>query len=900
MVQDLIDQGLAFHRAGQLAKAEPLYREALKARPDHPAALHLMGVMALQTGHPDHAVEWISRALAARPDFPEAHNNLGNALKILDRPEQAAQSFRTALALRPDMAEAHNNLGICLLTLGGFDEALAAFGAALALRPDYSEARAGRAQALERLGRFADAVQAYESAIALAPDVADLRNSLGNCLRQSTRLAEAVAAYGEAVRLKPDFVEFHVNHGVALTDCRRLAEAEARLRTALALAPDHARATIALGIVLGLAGKSDEAIDILRRAVSLAPDFPAAHVNLGLALMRNHRHQEAAECHRAAIRLHPDYALAHCNLGATLTELEKLDEAMAAVETALRLRPDLADAHLARANILRLSSRDDETEAELREALRLNPSSAEAHVVMGRFQFYKWRLAESIDSYEQALRLWPDYPAALINLGAPLLMLGRAAETSRCHERVIDHQPDHPTAFGNILNAAMYRDDLDSEALADLHRRYGRAMAQARAGCFEVESLRDSPEKLNPSLINKLEGDSDIRSWRECANLMSSHSNPVTPPEPADAKAAGRKLRIGYLSSDLRNHPVGNNLLPLIDSHDRTAFEVHFYAHASRSDSHTDLLRERADGWHDITLMSNREAAERIRADSIDILVSLAGRFDHNRPEICAFRPAPVQISMHDVATSGLDEMDYIVGDGRLLPLPSREYFTERRLRLPSFYVAEPLPDMPPVPALPRSGPPVFGSFNNPSKFSDTTIRAWGAILAALPEARLVLKFQEAYSATILRDTVLERLRTAGANPGQIELVGAKDSYQGFISRYHDIDIALDTVPFSGSTTSFQALSMGVPVLTMPQDRMVSRWTASMLRTIRLPDLIADGPDEYVAKAIALAGSVDHWRTRRADIRNRVLASSLCNGRRWTRWLERLYRAAWRRHCLGH
>jgi predicted O-linked N-acetylglucosamine transferase (SPINDLY family) len=811
--------------------------------------------MALQTGHPDHAVEWISRALAAKPDFPEAHNNLGNALKILDRPEQAAQSFRTALALRPDMAEAHNNLGICLLTLGGFDEALAAFDAALALRPDYSEARAGRAQALERLGRFADAALTYESAIALAPDVADLRNSLGNCLRQSARLAEAVAAYGEAVRLKPDFVEFHVNHGVALTDCRRLAEAESRLRAALALAPDHARATIALGIVLGLLSKGDEAIDILRRAVSLAPNFAPAHVNLGQALMRNHRHQEAAECHHAAIRLHPDYALAHCNLGVTLTELKKLDEAMVAVETALRLRPDLADAHLARANILRLSNRDDETEAELREALRLNPSSAEAHVVMGRFQFYKWRLADAIDSYEQALRLWPDYPAALINLGAPLLMLGRAAETSRCHERVIDHQPDHPTAFGNVLNAAMYRDDLDSEALADLHRRYGRAMAQA---------------------------------------------SPVTPPEPADAKAAGRKLRIGYLSSDLRNHPVGNNLLPLIDSHDRTAFEVHFYAHASRSDSHTDLLRERADGWHDITLMSNREAAERIRADSIDILVSLAGRFDHNRPEICAFRPAPVQISMHDVATSGLDEMDYIVGDGRLLPLPSGEYFTERRLRLPSFYVAEPLPDMPPVPALPRSGPPVFGSFNNPSKFSDTTIRAWGAILAALPEARLVLKFQEAYSATILRDTVLERLRTAGANPGQIELVGAKDSYQGFISRYHDIDIALDTVPFSGSTTSFQALSMGVPVLTMPQDRMVSRWTASMLRTIRLPDLIADGPDEYVAKAIALAGSVDHWRTRRADIRNRVLTSSLCNGRRWTRWLERLYRAAWRRHCLEH
>ncbi|CAA7621223.1 tetratricopeptide repeat protein [Magnetospirillum sp. SS-4] len=853
MSQDLIDRALAFHRAGQLGKAEPLYREVLSCDPGNAAALHLMGVMALQTGHPDHAVEWIGRALAARPDFPEAHNNLGNALKAMNRTEAAATSFRRALELRPDMAEAHNNLGICLLGLDRAGDACTAFETAIGLRPDYPEATAGRAQALERLGRWADAAAAWNAAIALVPGVGDFRNSLGNCLRRLGRLNDAAEAYGEAVRLRPDFVEFHVNHGVALTDCRRLGEAESRLRAALALVPDHVRATIALGIVLGLGDRLDDAAETLRRAVDLAPDFPPAHVNLGLILLRTGELDEAVRCQHAALRLQPEYALAHNGLAMALAARQSPDQALDSVATALRLRPDLAEAHLTRANILKMLGRKEECAAALKEAARLNPASAEIHTALGRVLFEQWLLDDAVAAHRQALELWPDFPAAQLNLGNALQALDRQQDAALLYEAVISRHPDHALAFGNLLNNIMYRDDLDAEAVGEAHRRYGRAMARPR------------PDSSDP----------------------------------AGTASDSGKIRIGYLSSDLRNHPVGTNLLPLIRNHDRSAFEIHFYAHVSKTDAHTDEFRALADGWHDITALTDAAAAARIRADGIDILVSLAGRFDQNRPQICAFRPAPIQISMHDVATSGLEEMDYIVGDGRLLARPSAEYFSERRLRLPSFYVAGPPPGASPVPAVPRHGPPVFCSFNNPIKISPTIARAWGAILAALPDSRLVLKFHEAYGSPTLRERLSERLIAAGARPGQIEMVGTKEPYEAFIARYHHVDVALDTAPFSGSTTSFQALSMGVPVLTMPQDRMVSRWTASMLRTVRLPGLIADGPEDYVAKAIALARSVDDWRGRRAELSQRTLASSLCDGPGWTRRLERLYRAVWQRHRRG-
>ncbi len=840
-VQELIDRGRAFHRAGDLAQAETLYRDVLRQHPDHADALHLMGVMAIQTGRFAAAIDWIIRAIAGRPNFPEALNNLGNAYKALNRPDQAAEAFGQALALRPDFPEALNNRGVCLQALSRNEEAADALERAIALRPDYPEARINHALALERLGRLAEAAESYGAAIALLPANADLRNTLGNTFRTLGRLDDAAEAYGEAVRLRPDFAEFHVNRGVALTECRRLDEAVTSLRTALDLTSDHVRARIALGVALGLQGAIDDAVHTLRDAVHLAPTFPPAHCTLGLALLRVRRLEEAADCQRTALRLQPDSAASHTNLAIVLGEMGQYDQSLASTEAALRLRPDFPEAHITRGNTLKALGRLEDAAASLEIAVRLKPGSAEGHTALGVVYQALWRLDDALAEHREALRLWPDYPAALMNLGMALQAQGLPAEAGTCYERIITQRPGHDTAFGNLLNCAMYRDDLDNDAVAAIHRRFGRAFAQ-----------------------------------------------PTLPPAKVEPAATERRLKIGYLSSDLRNHPVATNLLPVIRARDRTAFAVHFYAHVASPDDYTQAFRALADGWSDIHGLTDRQAAELIRADGIDILVSLAGRFDLNRPTICAYRAAPIQISMHDVATSGLTEMDYIIGDGRLLARPSGEYFTERRLRLPSFYVADFPAALPPLPHEPRRGPVVFGCFNNPVKITPTTTRMWGAILAALPDSRLALKFHQAYGSPTLRDRLLNQLVSGGATADQVEFAFNAESYGEFLARYNDVDIALDTTPFSGSTTSFQALTMGVPIVTLAGERMASRWTASMLRTLRLPQLIATRPGDYVAVAHRTAATIADWRARRQDIRDHISASALCDGATYAKRLELL------------
>ncbi len=783
--QELLDEGLKLHRAGAFAAAEPLYREVLGRQPDNAKALHLMGVLALQTGRTDQAVSSIGRAIAIQPDFPEAHNNLGNAFKVMGRADEAIAAYRQAIAWRQDFPEAHYNLGLLLRAQGRRDDAIAAFRHAIAARPDHAEALA------------------------------------------------------------------HL--GIALTESQRLEEATTVLRAALALTPQHVLAAVSLGIALCQLERGEEALPVLEGAVRAAPGFAPAHGNLGLALMKLGRLDEAVACQRAAIGLQPDYALAHSNLGNALKAAGRPDEALVAYGEALRLRPDFAECHINLGITLTESGRPQDATAALETAIRLCPDLARGHTALGSALQALWRLDEAMAAHRRALDLSPDLPNALINLGTVLQLLGRPTDAAACYDRVIDRHPEHELAFGNLLNCTIYRDDLDNDAIAEVHRRYGRA--------FPSEILAGPP---------------------------------MAKPDPADAD---RRLRIGYLSSDLRNHPVASNLIPIIERHDRAGFEIHFYAHVLKPDRYTDEFRALADGWHDIIGLSDRQAAERIRADGIDILVSLAGRFDLNRPGICRYRAAPVQIATHDVATSGLAEMDYILGDGTLLARPATEWFSERRLRLPRFPIADLPVGLPPVPAVPRHGPAVFGCFNNPAKIAPTVTAIWGAVLAALPEARLVLKYHQAYGSPLLRSRLLGELTQAGAAAAQVEFIADKDDYGRFLARYEAVDIALDTQPFSGSTTSFQALAMGVPVVTLMGDRMAGRWTASMLRAVRLPQLIAADRDGYAAVAVAAARSVDAWRSRRSEIRDRLRSSSLCDTAAWTRRLERLYRAVWRRRC---
>ena len=376
---------------------------------------------------------------------------------------------------------------------------------------------------------------------------------------------------------------------------------------------------------------------------------------------------------------------------------------------------------------------------------------------------------------------------------------------------------------------------------------------------------------------------------------------------PIYAKTAGatlndprpdRRLRIGYLSSDLRGHVVARNMLPIFEHFDRTRFEVFCFADVAEPDFHTSKFQEHSDGWIDIVGLSDQEIAAEIQRRQVDILVILAGHFDGNRLLVAAYKPAPIIISYHDPVTSGLDAIDYLIGDPVLTPRGGREGFAERVIRLPSYYLAHPLHAAPPTTPPPclTEGRITFGCFNVPSKISDPVIELWARTLLSVEGATLLLKYRNFYDAPRLRDGVLRRFQECGCPPDRIAFRAAVEDSERHLAGYQNVDIALDPFPFCGSTTTYEALWMGVPVVTLPGETMVGRWSASMLKALGKDAWIAGSSDEYIAIASRLAADYQGLAALRRQLRGEVASSSLCDGSGKARGLARLFRAVWRRH----
>lgn len=462
-------------------------------------------------------------------------------------------------------------------------------------------------------------------------------------------------------------------------------------------------------------------------------------------------------------------------------------------------------------------------EAAYREILSADPHSADAWCNLSATLGELGRYDEAIDAGKKAIAYNPKIADAHNNLGSAYSRMGEAAAAMAAFAAAAGLAPENWGFTRNMLAASLYRDDYTAADIARLHQKVRRRAAVPHLAPY----------------------------------------------------AGHERIRVGFLSSDLRSHVVGNLLLPLARRLDPARFELHFYGHDSAYDDVTeDYKRIGRFMW--IDRLTDSEAAHMIRRDEIDILVSLAGHLDRNRAGICAFRAAPVQVSMGDVATSGIAEMDYLIGDSVVIPENAPEWFSERVLRVNPIYVTDGFPaGMPDVRARGDSEPPIFGCFNNPAKISNACLAAWGEILRRVPAAHLYLSYTSAYENSALRHRVSVAIEAAGAHADQIMFNTDQASLPEFLDRYNEIDVALDTFPFSGSTTTFHALAMGLPLVTLAGDRMSARWSASMLAACGF-DGACDSSEQYVAGAVRLTSNQRGWRRMREHRRKCVAASTLC------------------------
>jgi predicted O-linked N-acetylglucosamine transferase (SPINDLY family) len=615
-------------------------------------------------------------------------------------------------------------------------------------------------------------------------------------------------------------------------------------------AVEQADALIAAGRQAEDAGRLAEACEHYRRAAALAPGHVPAQLNLGIALAASGDAQGAAAAYRAALAIDPGHAAANYNLATLL----------------------FARAGAAQAEIL------------LRRALARQPDFPEARVVLSDALDTLGKTEAAAQELAAALALKPDYAGALYNYGIVLRKLERFAEAEDALRRAIALDPWNPGAY-EVLSSVLRDQCRVEDAL--------QALRAARALAPDALHL-ESKELLVLNFLDDFAPEELFARHRDFGARLE-RAVPARFAHFAADKDVARKLRVGYLSGDFRVHPVALFMIPLLSHHDRDAFEVRCYSTGSKPDHITARLRDLADAWIDCASLSDEALADTIHRDGVDILVDLSGHTGVYRLGVFAQRPAPVQLSwLGYLNTTGLTRIQYRLCDARTDPPGvSDPVHTEKLIRLPhSQWCYRPFIPVEPAAQAPceTNGFVTFGSFNHPSKISPKTLALWSEILRRVPDSRL--RF-----AGVSSDAARDRLRAgvAGAGVAAERIAFApRVDVDEYYRLYADVDIALDTMPYGGGTTTLDALWMGVPVVAAPGRTPVSRSASSILQALALDAWVAPGPQDYVPLAVERAQEPRVIAELRRTLRRRMLDSPLTDEAGFARHVEDAFRGMWR------
>ena len=614
---------------------------------------------------------------------------------------------------------------------------------------------------------------------------------------------------------------------------------------------EQAQDLIATGNAAEDAGRLPEARAAYERAVALAPQLPAAHLNLGIALEALGDAASARASYERVLAMEADHPFGAYNLG-------KLEF---------------------------LQGRPGPAEALLRRALARKPDFPQAWTVLANVLESQGRPDAAADAIAEAVRLQPDDAAALFMQGRLLAGLGRLDAAEAATARAAQLQPQD--ADTQAMHAFRLVDQgFAAEALGPL--RQAIALAPHR---FELRSRE-------LFLMNLGEG-VDVRELAGRHRALGALLEAAVPARThAPRSADGRRLRLGFVSGDFQGHPVTLFLLPLLQGRDRARFEVFCYSSTKRPDEFTRQVRELSDHWADASAWHDLQLADAIAADAIDILVDLSGHTSTARLGAFAARPAPVQMTwVGYLFTTGLTRMDYRLTDARCdPPALSQPLHTEQLLFLPhSQWCYRPFLVVDPAPAAPceRNGFVTFGSFNNTIKLTRETARRWGGILKALPSARLLVA---GVASERKRQSLLQAIEEGGGETSRVRFAPRTD-LEGYYRSIGEVDIALDSYPYGGGTTTFDALWMGVPVLTAAGPLPASRSAASVLEALDMGDWVAPQVEGYEALAIERGRDTGALARLRRTLRDQLRRSPLMDEAGFAAAFQGLVEEAW--HKLG-
>jgi len=591
-----------------------------------------------------------------------------------------------------------------------------------------------------------------------------------------------------------------------------------------------------------------------------------------------HAEARLAEAEAALARSPGDPACLY-NLGNAMRELSRLDEALALYLEAARVDPRLVFAHYNAANLFKQSGRLAEAEAAYRSAIAVTPDHVEAHNNLGATLADAGRLDEAAACYREAIRLRPTHALAYNNLGNLLRETGAHEEAEKLYRQALALRSDLAEVWGHHANSLL---DLGRLEEAEIDYRRALELSPGLAGTrSNLLLLLNYRTGLAPAALR-----AEAESYGRVVDAPARARTPRAP-------RTGRRLRVGYVSGDFRLHSVAFFFAPVLEHHDRTRYEITCYQCSPRSDAMTEALRKRSEHWREAWRLDDVALDSVIRDDGIDILVDLSGHTAENRLPVFARRPAPLQATwLGYPGTTGVAEIDFRITDAVVDPPGASDAaYTEHLYRLPRpMWCFRPDPRMPDVGPLPaRNRPPTFGSFNYFPKLNDCVLVVWAGVLREVPNSRLVItRVPGPDSARRLTS----KFAGLGVDPRRLDLHGVLDRDR-LASVIAGVDIALDPFPYAGTTTTCEALWMGLPVVSLAGVTTAARSGASLLSAVGLTDCVADSVDAYAAIARRLALDLEGLTRIRATLRSRFAASLLRDDIGFTRDLELAYETMW-------
>ena len=615
------------------------------------------------------------------------------------------------------------------------------------------------------------------------------------------------------------------------------------------------------------AGRHDEALKLMQRSIELAPRSAVFESNFGTLCRMLGRADDAIAHWQRAIELDANEIDAHINLAAALRERHEPDSALIHARRAMALAPDRPEAHINFAAALSAVGQLDEAEAALRAMLNRFPRHPQALAELGNVLKTTGRFEGAVEMWRQCVQIEPRYAQAWNNIGAALMEMGQPEEGVDAYQKAVDADPGFAAAHSSLAMSTHFDSRHDAASVLAANREWERRHAAP---------LR--------SAIRPHTNDRDLH----------------------------RRLRIGYVSPDLRRHSVGRAMLPLISNHDASQFEIVCYSDATERDDLTAELRRHSHVWHDTAALSHADLADKIRADRVDILIDLTQHMANNRMLVFARKPAPVQASFIAYpATTGVAAIDYRITDPILDPPPavsaveppavsevepgeSDRFNSEKLIRLSrTFYCYRGEPIDPAPLAASRTNSLTFASLSSLFKISPAALELWSQVLRAVPSSRLLVPAPLAAT-----DRFIERLQHHGIDPSHLDLLPRQPFLQ-YLRAYDRVDIALDTIPYNGGVTTCDAIWMGAPVVTLRGETSVARAGESILSSLDLRQWVASSPEEFVRIAAQLAADPAQLAQLRRSLRPRMLQSPICDEAGFTREVENAYRQMWRNWCTS-